>query len=352
MRISPIFAVVLPVALALAGDPPPAPLPEAGYARAVALEHEGKLLDADGAYGQLLSSAVPANEASAAFRDKLLLGRARTLYRDNLPSSALAVLDDVSADDSGEATYLKVLSLAKLGENDKAALVAGDFLETRISPTNEVPPFAAEIRFWLAAFSYRNGDFANAERRFLKFAEYHPDHASAPGARLLAGAAAFKLRDYAVAAQHFVSLVKAHPEDPRVPLARFLQAKALLNLARFEDAVLVLDDLLERFPDAAFAVEACLLRGDALRAASGGTDHFREAAVSYATALVKSGITPDQAALCSRKLAKCQAEAGDEAAARATIAQFSQIDRDGAQALQNELFGNFPGTKLEKGKEQ
>ena len=287
---------------------------------AALLERAGRPRDAERACTAALDGAAPD------LRPRILLARARARSRDGAHGLALADLESIGeeAGHDGEAAFLRILALQGLGRGADAADAADAFLAAAPEPP---PKFAADILLWRATICYGRGDYTAARDDFSAFASKWPRRSEAPRARLLAGVSAFRDADFSTAARDFVHLAKEFPDSPLVAMARMLQAKSLAALARFEDAVLVLDDLIARNHGSALAIEAAVLRGDALVASSGASDKFHEAAESYLGVLAQDGLPKDLHDSCLRKLVRCLADSGrpdDLARARSILSRLDE----------------------------
>ena len=132
------------------------------------------------------------------------------------------------------------------------------------------------------------------------------------------GVAAFSESRHAEAARLFAGAAALHPQGGKEASARLMQAKALAAMARFEDAIVVLDACLELSPSAREAYEALMLRGKSLIAASATTPHFHEAAVSFSMAMETDGISRQSRTDAALHLIDALLRMGDRANATKT----------------------------------
>lgn len=147
------------------------------------------------------------------------------------------------------------------------------------------------------------------------------------------GVAAFTNGDYAASAASLASFAKAFPSSERISDARFVQAKALVMLARFEDAIVVLDTFLELSPNGPHSFEALMLRGEAMVAASPLTPHFGDAAISFAMALETDYIPRNGRIDATIHLADALLRMGDKIGAAQAIGRLSAPGRREAARL-------------------
>jgi tetratricopeptide (TPR) repeat protein len=120
------------------------------------------------------------------------------------------------------------------------------------------------------------------------------------------------------------------PSSERIPDARFLQAKALVMLARFEDAIVVLDTFIELSPNGPRSFEALMLRGEALIAASPIVPHFGDAAISFSMALEIDGLSRENRIDATLHLADALLRMGDRVGAEQAFGRLSAAERRAA----------------------
>ena len=258
-------------------------------------------------YTTLISSTT-----NASLRGRALLGRGRCHYRRK--SLEVAIDDFRNAEEGGfdfadEARLYRIYALYALGQDDEALRQAEDFA-ARFKASPALPTLA----FWLAQYHYNRREFDQARTRFLAFSDKWPDDSRAPLALLWAAKAALQLSDNQGAVDTLATLGQRRDADAILPEARFSQATALCNLARFEDAVLVLDDVLAKFPSSDFTTRSLILKGDALFSLSGSAKTgygVTNAIAAYDIASSRADATVDQRLECNYKRARCLEKAGD-----------------------------------------
>lgn len=158
-----------------------------------------------------------------------------------------------------------------------------------------------------------------------------PELQDSPEESLFAdGLDAFARGDYASSAAAFATLAKTFPSSERIPDARFLQAKALVMLARFEDAIVVLDTFIELSPNGPRSFEALMLRGEALVAASPLVPHFGDAAISFSMALEIDGLSRENRIDATLHLADALLRMGDRTGADQAFGRLSTAERRAA----------------------
>lgn len=137
---------------------------------------------------------------------------------------------------------------------------------------------------WLAKLLYNRGQRDESRQRFLAFADNRAaDPAKAADALLWAARCAFVTGDFDGTVKLVTRLAEVFPDSASVPAALLLQAEALLELARFDEAILVLKlpALTER-ADPALQFRARMKNADALFAmGADNPNRYREALEAY-----------------------------------------------------------------------
>lgn len=171
-------------------------------------------------------------------------------------------------------------------------------------------------------------------RAFTQAADAAADDVADEARRLIAsGVAASSEGRLPAAARDFAKAAALRPPDGLEANARLLQAQALAAMARFEDAVVVLDAFLKLDPNGPDAFKALILRGQALVGASALTPHFQEAAVSFSMALETEGTTPNDRALAALNLADALLRMDDAEGAAKAIGRLGRRERDALARL-------------------
>jgi len=238
-------------------------------------------------------------------RREALIGRGRANYRAYRFEAALNDFTEAAAtgaaDSDGEAAYWQVMSLFSLGRDDESYRAGEAFLKTFPNA-----PRLSDLMLWMAKYDYNHGRLADARERFLLVAGRWPDGPWADAALLWAGRAAFRLDDFIQAVELMGRLWKAYPASQRLAEARFVQADALCELARFDEAVLLLNDVITRYPESDWGTPAWGRKGDSLFSMGVDTpNRFEEAMAAYREMLVRRDVTPAMALQAEFKIALC-----------------------------------------------
>lgn len=266
----------------------------------------GRPGDAMQAYGRVLSVSTNVVDQAEA-----LLGRGLVQYRalrfraaisDFRRALALKTRDRLEE----QAAYLEAMSLYWL-RRDAEALDAC----TRFLVRYPVSPWRTDVLFWIGKHHYNRGEFEQAEKAFLNLADGSPESGAVDDALLWAGRAAFRRKAYAETVDILTRLVTTCPESVWVPEARFTQADALSEQARFDEAILRLDEIIERYPDHDLVSRAWGRKGDfnfMLGADQPG--RYAEAISAYRMATTIPGAEPDLILQAESKIGRCLEKQG------------------------------------------
>jgi TolA-binding protein len=309
--------------------------PRALFQSADALERDGDLAAAEGAFRQtaaryagaalaeqaslrlasLLSArtaveaavetygAVLAVTTNPAVRSEALIGRGIANFRAYRFEAALRDFTGAAAipDPRGEAQYWQVMSLFSLKRDDESYRAGESFLE-KFPEAPRLP----DLILWLAKYDFNHGRFENARKRFLLYAERWPEGPWSDFALLWAGRAAFRLDDLPQTVELMGRLWKTYPASQRLAEARFVQADALCELRRFDEAVLLFNEVITRYPESDWGTPAWGRKGDSYLL-MGGDDpkRFQEAMDSYREMLGRRDVTPSMALQAEYKIGRC-----------------------------------------------
>ena len=189
--------------------------------------------------------------------------RGRAMFRDFRFEEARKAFEEVARDDPSRRPrmdFYEVLCLYGEGAEAEAAERAERLVAA--CPDADVRGAAT---LWLAKFRYNCREWKAAGKLFVACAESERDSARAAEALMWAARAALAENDFANAIALSTKLAERDPKSAALPQALLVQGEALIELARFDEAVLVLDRVavMEQVP-AADRVRAQTLRADAL----------------------------------------------------------------------------------------
>jgi len=282
--------------------------------RAEAIVKQGDVLAAAGKADQALVKYRAALEkhpgTAAAARVKDVVGlrdledRGRDLYREYRFAEAQEVFRRVAEKDAPSKPrmdYLEVLCLYGQGLDEEAEKRARQVASE--SPDGDIRSAAT---LWLAKHAYNRGAWAEARALFAAYADLAPKAEEAPEALVWSARAAFAENDFPAAVQTVTKLAERYPGSPSCGRGFLVQGESLIELARFDEAVLVLERVAPaEGVDAADRLRARLLVADALFAM--GADNparYHEALEAYRSVRVGETLGPSQRLSVSYKIAR------------------------------------------------
>lgn len=132
----------------------------------------------------------------------------------------------------------------------------------------------ADATLWLAKFMFNRSEWKEASHLFQSYAEISPSSPAAPDALCWAAKASFADADYKNAIQISTRLVEKYPSSQACAGALVVQGESLVELARYTEALLVLERVASNEKiDQQDRIHARLLVADALFAL--GADNSR-----------------------------------------------------------------------------
>jgi len=230
--------------------------------------------------------------------------KGRELYREYRFAEASKMFAEVAAADAARKPrmdYYEVLCLYGQGQDEKAGASARTLAS---SCTNA--QVKADVTLWLAKFLYNRSEWRECRRLFVAFADMNPKAPSAPEALTWASRAAFAESDFSQAIQLVTRLVDQYPGSPFRPQALLIQGESLIELARFDEAVLVLEGV--AMVDSTVSddrLRAQILKADALFAMGADNPVRYQAALSaYRAARFGGALSPNDQLTVSFKIAR------------------------------------------------
>ncbi|MBQ4385523.1 MAG: tetratricopeptide repeat protein [Kiritimatiellae bacterium] len=231
--------------------------------------------------------------------------KGRTQYGEYRFMDAQRTFEQVASQDASKRNRMEfyvVMCLYGQGRDDEAEAKA-----VRLADDESVElAVRAEATLWLAKFAYNKNRWKDAASRFLSYAELVPDSPSVPAAIVWASRAQFADNDFNRAVSTAANLSSFDPDPASLAAGLLVQGEALIELARFDEAVLVLERAAlaaGMSPDERF--RALLLKADALFAM--GADNpvrYHTALDAYRTLFLGEDLTPSQKISLAFKVAK------------------------------------------------
>ena len=284
-------------------------------ARATAVAKEGDVLaelgrddEATAKYRDVLTR-WPNTEVAAnlerVVKTRELEAKGRELYKEFRFDAARKTFEEVAAADPARRPrmeFFSVLCLYGEGLDEEAGRKAEEL--SGGCPDKAV---RAEVSLWLAKFRYNRREWKEAGRLFSACAEAFEDSAKRADALLWASRAAFAANDFGLAIQLSTRVAEQSPDgSPSRAKALLVQGEALIELARFDEAVLVLERVTAaEGTEAADRLRAQTLRADALYAMGADNPARYTAALDAYRAILFGGIlSPSEKLVVSFKIAR------------------------------------------------
>ena len=218
--------------------------------------------------------------------------KGRDLYKAYKFDEALNVfreLGEAAPARKPRADYLEMLCLYALGKDEEAVAKA-----QQIAAQGPDARIRAEATLWLAKYEYNRRNWKTSCALFASFADMMPDSPSAPSALTWSARAAFAENDFSLAIQTVTKLAERYPDSPEKARGYMVQGESLIELARFDEAVLVLERaVVAEGAPAEERTRAQMLRADALFAM--GADNparYREALDAYRAVRLGESLAP------------------------------------------------------------
>lgn len=241
-----------------------------------ALAFSGHAEEATADYRRVLADypeAQFAKDLARRLKIKDLERKGCELYRNCDYLGAQTNFEQVAAMDSNrkpQMEHFRMLCLYGRGLDDEAIEFS-----RQLASASDDQSVRLDATLWLAKALFNRGDWKESGERFDEYvagAEERPDIVQA---MLWRSRAAFANRDFELAVRSLSALISRYPSFDEARLALLLQSEALIELSRYDEAILVLDQFGGN-PHASDAerVKARVLRADALFA-TGADDASR-----------------------------------------------------------------------------
>ena len=282
--------------------------------RALALLKEGDVLsevgrvdEAMATYRQVLEKypkTAVAEKLKTVVRLRELEAEGRRLYGAARYDEAMKVFVRVASEDSARRqrmAYFEMLCLYGQGFDERAEQKARELVEK--CPDAVV---RADALLWLAKYLYNRREWKESGALFVTCSESSVPPETAAESLLWASRAALSENDFKRAIQLSTRLLERYPDAKSKPRALLVQGEALVELARFDEAVLVFervtvaDDVLPKE-----RLRAQILKADAFYV-MGADNSVRYAAAleAYQSVLISEALSPSGRLTVSFKIAR------------------------------------------------
>lgn len=248
----------------------------------------GRFVQAVETYERLLKG----KDITPKLKERAYIGRGRACYRTYRFKDAAADFARAAEIAPARRDEMRFLSaLCKYGDGHEAE--AKDMVATLLVEAKD-ERLRNDLGLWLARYDANHGNWVAAETGFEAYARSCTNRPlQAADALVRAARVAGARSDYAKAVELVSQAVKTAPDAPFLADALIVQGEALMVLARYDDAVLVLDRALLASPAESAARRAAMLKADALFA-MGADDGARylEALAAYRALSSDAGLSP------------------------------------------------------------
>ena len=245
-----------------------------------------------------------AEKLGVVVRLRELESRGRDLYKNYNFAEAQKAFAKLAEEDPARRPrmrFFEVLCLYGQGRDREAVDLARSLAES--SPDPEI---RAEATLWLAKYAYNRRRWGESCRLFSSFADMMPKSREAPSALTWSARAAFAENDFKLAIQTVTKLAERYPDSPERARGYIVQGEALIELARFDEAVLVLERaLMSEGAPPEERLRAQVIKADALFAM--GADNparYREALAAYRAVLLGEALSPSLKITVSFKIGR------------------------------------------------
>ena len=281
--------------------------------RASAIMKEGDVLsalgrgdEAMGRYREVLArfpDTAVAKKLSRIVRIREIEASGREAFKGYRFSDAQKAFAEVAREEpvrKPRMDYFNVLCLYGQGLDAKAEAVAKD-----LSDNCEDKAVRALATLWLAKFSYNRGEWKKARALFGAYVDLVGATEESAEALLWSARASLAENDFKQAVQTVTKLAESHPGSVVCRRAMLVQGEALIELARFDEAVLVLERVaLAKESSPEDQLRARVLKADALFAM--GADNaarYTAALEAYRAVLFGGALGPSERLVVSFKIA-------------------------------------------------
>ena len=290
-------------------------LADSDAAKAMALVKSGDVLSALGRGQEAMDhyrkvreefpKTLAAERIAGLVRLHELEEKGRAQYGEYRFAEAQKTFEQIASEDASRSARMEfyvVMCLYGQGRDEEAETRA-----TRIADDEDMDlALRAEATLWLAKFAYNRNRWKEAAARFSSYAELLPDSPSAPAAIVWASRAHFADNDFARAVSTATKLSTLNSGSAEIAAGLLVQGEALIELARFDEAVLVLERAAlaaGMSPDERFRAQ--ILKADALFAM--GADNpvrYLTALDAYRTLFLGEHLDPSQKISLAFKVGK------------------------------------------------
>ncbi len=274
---------------------------EAMHRMATMKEDAGEWEDAIGVYERQMTSY-----SNGLFFAEALYGRGSAHFRLFRFSRALADFERIGKQfgDSpvGErAAFKRAMCLYWMGRDDDAISLCHAFAETY--PESDLLP---DVVYWLGKSNFNREAYKEAEAHFVQFQSKFDEHQLADDSLLWAGRAAARQNEYVRAIEILARMFKQYPDSDKMAEGRFAQANAFVELANYSAAILIYDEIINKYSESGLLGAAWGRKGDC-QFTLGVEDpkRYQESIESYRVVANSPTAAPDEVLQAAYKIGRC-----------------------------------------------
>lgn len=276
---------------------------DAALRMAAADSAAGRYESAIDIFSKIITNDAIQKNPHSRFYLQALEGRGRAYYRSyryREASSDFEALAKLRPDIEKEMRFFVALCRYGEGENINARQQASNLLSEKLSPE-----LRSEIIMWLAKFDFLQGDYANARKGFETYAKEYHKFPRAAEALVFAARSAAARNDFTDCVELVAKCAKEFPSSTFLPEAQVLQGEALMELARFDEAVLVLERAERSAVSPVARNRALMLKADCIFAmGADNTARYTEAIAAYRSLSNTQGIPSSMKLAASFKIGR------------------------------------------------
>ncbi|MFC1462476.1 tetratricopeptide repeat protein [Verrucomicrobiota bacterium] len=152
------------------------------------------------------------------------------------------------------AHYMRGMCYYRMFQDAKALETWQDF--SKRFPGSKLAP---KVLFEIGKYHYNQKNYVAAEKQFLAFTDKYKSDPLTDNALLWAGISASRRKEYTRAIELFARMAKEFPSATKLmPKARFEQADSLIELGLYSDAITILDEIINKFPNSDLVLQSWL----------------------------------------------------------------------------------------------
>ncbi len=262
-------------------------------------------------YQKIMDGETSGKNLDVDVKADVLLGRGKAYYRAYRFRDASNDFEEVAKlkpSQTDKMRFFMALCMFGEGRDDESKKAAEEVL--RITKNEAL---RIDVVLWLAKYAFNHGDYEAAMKGFIDSAKSIKDPLKVSQTFVLAARSAAALSDYTKVIELVTIAVNNLPKsmkepgssNPTFPEALILQGEALMELARFDEAVLVFERASLALPGTDFSRKASVMKADSFYAMGADNEsRYKSALEAYRAALRDEKIPPSVRVSVSYKIGR------------------------------------------------